>query len=183
MPDWQEILRRDGPAVWQTGYRLLGNRADADECFQETFLAALEVSRRGQVQHWRALLQRLATARAVDCLRERRRRGSREQAADLSTVCGSEPQPAQSAEDAELSERLRTALARIPRKQAQVFYLHCIDGWSYQEIARHLEISINAVGVLLHRGRKQLRQLMGARHEISQPARHVPTAGLEPENP
>ncbi len=40
MPDWQEILRRDGPAVWQTAYRLLNHRADAEECFQETFLLA-----------------------------------------------------------------------------------------------------------------------------------------------
>ena len=35
MPDWQELMNRDGKAVWQTAYRLLGNRADADECFQE----------------------------------------------------------------------------------------------------------------------------------------------------
>ena len=74
MPDWQEILRGDGPAVWQTAYRLLKHRADADECFQEAFLAALEVSRRGEVRNWRALSQRLVTARAVDRLRERSRR-------------------------------------------------------------------------------------------------------------
>jgi RNA polymerase sigma-70 factor, ECF subfamily len=105
MPDWQEILSREGPAVWRTAYRILGNQADADECFQEAFLAALEVSRREHVAHWRALLQRLATARAVDRLRERVRRRSREQAADMSAV----------------------AIARIPRKQAQVFSLHCLD--------------------------------------------------------
>ena len=27
MPDWPTILSRDGPAVWRTAYRLLGNRA------------------------------------------------------------------------------------------------------------------------------------------------------------
>jgi RNA polymerase sigma-70 factor, ECF subfamily len=47
------------------------NRADAEECFQEAALAALEFSRRKDVQHWRALLVRLATARAVDRLRRR----------------------------------------------------------------------------------------------------------------
>ena len=40
MPDWQEILSQDGPSAWRTAYRLLGNRADADECFQEACLAA-----------------------------------------------------------------------------------------------------------------------------------------------
>ena len=44
MPDWNEILARDGPAVWRTAYRLVGNRADADECFQDVFLAALQVA-------------------------------------------------------------------------------------------------------------------------------------------
>ena len=42
MPDRQEIVSRDGDAVWRTAYRYLGNRADADECFQEAFLAAWE---------------------------------------------------------------------------------------------------------------------------------------------
>jgi RNA polymerase sigma-70 factor, ECF subfamily len=36
MPDWQEIVEREKRAVWQTAYRILGNRADADECFQRS---------------------------------------------------------------------------------------------------------------------------------------------------
>src|SRR3954451_16250657 len=76
MPDWEEVLSRDGPAVWRTAYRLLGNPADADECFQEAFLDALKVSRRVAVLHWRGLLQRLVAARAVDRLRRNRRRGN-----------------------------------------------------------------------------------------------------------
>jgi RNA polymerase sigma-70 factor (ECF subfamily) len=161
MPDWQAILDRDGPAVWRTAYRLLGNRADADECFQEAFLAALEVSRREPVAHWRALLQRLAAARAVDRLRRRGRRPS-EPVADWDAVAGAAPPPSQSAEDAELAEQLRVALARLPPRQAEVFCLHCLEEWSYQDIARQLGVSTVAVGVLLHRARKQLRELLGA---------------------
>jgi len=59
MPDWQSIVSQDGPAAWRTAYRLLGNRADADECFQETCLAALAVSRREVVHNWRGLFLRL----------------------------------------------------------------------------------------------------------------------------
>lgn len=162
MPDWQEILSRDGPAVWQTAYRLLGNRADADECFQEAFLAALEVSRRQEVRHWRALLQRLAAARAVDRLRERGRRGRPEPVADWGAVPGRAPSPSQDAEDAELAEQLRQALAQVPPQQAQVFCLHCLEDWSYQEIAQQLGVSTDAVGVLLHRARQRLRELLAA---------------------
>ena len=40
MPAWEDILSRDGKAVWQTPYRLRGNQADAEECVQDAFLAA-----------------------------------------------------------------------------------------------------------------------------------------------
>ncbi len=162
MPDWEMIVRRDGPVVWRTAYRLLNNRADADECFQETFLAALEVARREEVGNWRALLQRLAAARAVDRLRERGRRRSREESADWSAFAGNEPQPSQNAQEAELAQRLRDALAQIPAQQAEIFSLHGLEGWSYQEIAEQLSLPINSVGVLLHRARKRLRELLAA---------------------
>jgi len=31
--DWQLIVNEQGPLVWQTAYRLLGNEADAADCF------------------------------------------------------------------------------------------------------------------------------------------------------
>jgi RNA polymerase sigma-70 factor (ECF subfamily) len=161
MPDWQDILSRDGPAVWHTAYRYLGNRADADECFQEAFLAAFEFSRRQEVQNWRALLKRLAAARAVDRLRRRRHQAGRREAPDWETLPDQSPSPHQSAEDAELSERLRLALALIPPRQAEVFCLHCLEGFSYQEVAGQLAITVDAVGVLLHRARNRLRELLG----------------------
>src|SRR5437762_13797875 len=76
MTDWNAMVHDEGPAVWRTLWRLLGNRADADDCFQETFLAALVYSRdQGrEVHHWSALLQKIATTRAVDRLRPRYRR-------------------------------------------------------------------------------------------------------------
>lgn len=167
MPDWQEILRCYGSVVWRTIYRLLSNRADADECFQETLLASLELSRREEVKNWRALLQRLAAARAVDRLRERYRRRAREQITDWSAVSGNTPQPSQDAEQAELAQHLRAALAQIPAQQAEVFCLHVLEGWSYQDIAEQLSLSINSVGVLMHRARKRLRELLALDEEQS----------------
>ncbi len=68
--DWQMIVKKHGPAVWQTAYRLLGNNTDAADCFQETFVSALEVSRRQRVRNFSALLVRLATTRAIVCQKE-----------------------------------------------------------------------------------------------------------------
>jgi len=183
MPDWQEILSRDGKAVWQTAYRLLGNRADADDCFQEAFLAALEISRREDVRHWRALLQRLAAARAVDRLRQRHRQAGRQQTADWDNLAGHEPAPSQTTLDAELSERLRAALGRLPPKQAEVFCLHCLEGWSYQEVASHLTLSIDSVGVLVHRARKRLCQVLDVHFEVPRAAGSDPASGSGPISP
>lgn len=109
MVDWDAIVARDGPTVWRTAYRLVGNRADAEDCFQETFLAALPIFRREPVDCPRALLQRVATARALDRLRRRYRRARREStgAVELADMRSDDVPPPQLAESAELSERLQ----------------------------------------------------------------------------
>src|SRR5438270_871168 len=73
MTDWSQIVQEHGPMVWRTARRLLDNDADAGDCFQRTFVSALEFARKEAVRNWAALLQRLVTARALECLRQRRR--------------------------------------------------------------------------------------------------------------
>ena len=180
MPDWPEVIEREGRAVWRTAYRLLGNRADADECFQEAFLAALEVSRREPVRDWGALLRRLAAARALDHLRRRYRHGVNRPVADWDAVPGPSPLPSQGVEDAELSESLRAALASLPPNQADAFCLHHLEDWSYREIAGHLAISVDAVGVLLHRARKRLRERLESSAEVPRVAGRGPTPDRGP---
>jgi RNA polymerase sigma factor (sigma-70 family) len=170
MVDWNVIVSREGPAVWRTLYRLLGDRADAEDCFQETFLAALGVWKREAVQHPRAMLNRLATARALDRLRQRYRHHAREvRGAEPDEVCSPDPMPGQLAEASELSDRLRLAISTLPEKQAQAFCLFYLEGWDYQQIAGHQAATVNAVGVLLHRARQRLRELLG--DSVGEPAR------------
>ena len=89
---WQAIIEEFGPPVWQSAYRIVGNRTDADECLQEAFLAAVTVSRRGPVRSWPALLKQLAVARAIDCLRRRVHRKSRDgDPEDLSEAVSRQP--------------------------------------------------------------------------------------------
>lgn len=161
MTDWQKIVGRHSRTVWQTAYRLLGDREEAADCFQETFLAALELSRREKVRNFSALLKRLCTFRAMDRLRKRVRLAGRENtSADFSSIAGSNPGPVQQAQAAELSERLRMALADLPEKQAEVFCLRCVDQMSYREIAGQLGVKRSSVGVMLHRARSRLRELL-----------------------
>src|SRR5262249_26248851 len=112
------------------------------------------------VQCWDALLHRLAMARAVDRLRKRRRRLAREEAISWDQVCSREPPTTQAAEEQELVQQLHQALAQLPPQQAEVFCLHCLEEWSYQEIAQQFALSTSTVGVLLHRARKRLQELL-----------------------
>ncbi len=160
MIDWQAIIEEHGPAVWQTAYRLLGNHADAADCFQETFVSALSVSRRQRVQNFPALLARLATARAIDQLRRRLRRSDYSQSSDDGiAVEDAAPCPAEQAQQRELADRVRQLLDQLPAQEAQVFCLRYLNDMSYQQIAGALGISANAAGVLLHRAKARLREL------------------------
>ena len=161
MTNWAEIVRRHRGVVWQTAFRLLGNRADAADCFQETFLAALELSRRQRVRNWPALLRRLCTCRALDELRRRLRVAGRcDAGGDWSAAASPNPGPVQQAQAAELSGQLREALADLPERQAEVFCLRFVSDLSYREIARQLGLRTSAVGVLLHRARSRLREVL-----------------------
>jgi len=161
MIDWEEIVGRHGGIVWKTAYRVLGDHADAADCFQETFLAAVKFSQRQEVRDWPALLQHLATARAIDRLRRRISDAKhREAYADVSSVATGEPGPARRAEQSELIDRLRQALTKLPEQQAEVYCLRCINGLSYEQIAGQLGIGVNHVGVVLHRARTSLRTVL-----------------------
>ncbi len=161
MTDWQEVVEQHGQVVWQAAYRLLDNHADASDCFQKVFLDAVQVTRREPVRQWPALLRRMATARALDLLRDRYRRRSRsEPMAAAAEATTDTPLPEQEAEVAELSDHLRLALTRLPARQAEAFCLRWIEGMSYEEISERLEVDTNHVGVLLNRARKRLRQLL-----------------------
>ena len=52
------------------------------------------------------------------------------------------------------------ALGRLPERQAEVFCLHVLEGWEHAEIAKQMQITSDAVGVLLHRARSRLRELL-----------------------
>jgi RNA polymerase sigma-70 factor (ECF subfamily) len=172
MTDWDEIVRRHGPVVWQTAWRMLGNQADALDCYQKSFLDALELVRHETVRDWPAVLRRLATARALDLLRSRYRRAGRFQPlADPWSAVSSEPGPPMQAEAADLLDRLRVALAELPDRQAEVFCLVALEGMTYREVAERLRLNTGTVSMLLTRARKQLRKRLAS--VDPNPERHV----------
>lgn len=161
--DWQAIVEQNGPRVWQTAYRLLGDHTDAVDCFQETFLAALQISQAQQVRSFPALLMRLATTCAIDRLRERGRCHLR--CSDLDNwedVASEGPEPPVCIETQELGQRLRQALTQLAPLEASAFCLRYLNDMSYREIAKELKMTTSATGVLLHRAKAKLRERLEA---------------------
>ena len=158
--DWQSIVDKHGGLVWRAAYRLLGNGADAADCFQETFISALEVSRRQRVRNFPALLSRLVTTRAVDMLRKRYRNSSFSESAVLDGKPSANPGPVQTAQRRELAEQLRYGFSQLADGEAEVFCLRYLNDFSYRQIAKELGIKRNAAGVMIHRAKSKLAELL-----------------------
>ena len=161
MTDWEAVVSQHVGIVRHKVYRLVGNHADAWDCIQETFLEAVKVDRREPVRNWPALLWHLATARALDLLRVRYRHRDRYSPdPDPTQAISREPNPSSHAEASELADRLRVAVGRLSRRQAEVFCLSCFEQMSSEEVARQVGISPTAARMLLSRARRRLERLL-----------------------
>ncbi len=161
MIDWNIILDDYGPMVWRTAFRLLGRTDDVQDCLQQVFLSALELSRRQRIRNWSGTLRHLATARAIDRLRERiRHQCFHEDGIEMDALIHKHDNPVEKLQAEELALRLRSALTQLPARQAEVFAMHFLEQMSYRQIAKTLELKTNSVGVLLHEARRRLRNLL-----------------------
>jgi RNA polymerase sigma-70 factor, ECF subfamily len=159
MTNWDAVVLEYGPLVWRTACRLLTHEADAADCFQRTFLAAVELAGAERVRDWAGFLKRVATARALEQLRSRYRDAPRSAALpDELPSDSSASGPLEQVIAGELATALRIALAAIDPAQADVFCLICLEDFSYRDAAGQLGITPNHAGVLLNRARAALRE-------------------------
>jgi RNA polymerase sigma factor (sigma-70 family) len=56
--------------------------------------------------------------------------------------------------------RVRGGMAELPKKQAEVFWLSCLEGLSHQQIATRMQLPPGEVRVLLHRARTRLGAIL-----------------------
>jgi RNA polymerase sigma-70 factor (ECF subfamily) len=160
MTDWDGIIDEHGPLVWRTVFRIVGHHGDAEDCFQATFLAAWKLDGRETIKNWPGALHRLATSRALECLRARirGRRLSGQLFADVHPA--SSGNPADEVAEAELAARLMAGIAELPPLQGDIVCLVCINGLSNLEVADLIDLTPNRVGVELHRARQRLKQYL-----------------------
>jgi len=143
--------------LYAVAFRLLGNRADAQDAVQRALLksyAAREsYSPRWAVSTW---LYRILTNVCVDELRRRR------PTTDIADVRVSTPSSAGAIGD---RVDVGRALETVPREARVLLALHYVDGLSHQELAAIRGISVNTVKSQLARGKTIMRAaLQRGRH-------------------
>lgn len=141
--------------------------ADVEDLMQDLFLKVQRVDS-DAIENPSAYLYRLASNLLLDRLRARRRSEARDadwRSVSHATVDGADIADAPDAEaavDARLRlERLTQALAELPARTQQVFWLHKFDGLTHAQTAERLGISRSAVEKHMTRALRRLLAKVG----------------------
>jgi RNA polymerase sigma-70 factor (ECF subfamily) len=168
---FQEIVRRYRTPITNFVYRMLNDYELAVDLAQETFLRVYTSAGRYEANfNFSTYIYRIASNLAISEIRKRKRRkvvsffglfgGSAEDAVEFDPV---DARPL--AEDSLLSdERTRAvtrAVASLPEKYRTAVILRDIEGHSYEEIARILELSEGTVKSRINRARGLLKEKLG----------------------
>lgn len=167
---FQELIARFQSRVFGVAVRIVGQRQDAEDVTQQTFLSLIEhvESFRGEssVATW---ILRIAANHALKVLRKRR---------GLPTVAWAEStdedsystlphpefiarwsaSPETLVQQAEVREQVESALTTLDEKYRIVFVLRDIEGLSVRETAKALELTEATVKVRLLRARLMMRE-------------------------
>ena len=149
IPPFQRVLDRHGDDVHRFLVATVGSW-DADDCYQETCIAALRAyPRLENASNLRAWLLRIAERKAIDAHRARGRRPVPvDHVPDAGTV-----DPPQDGES-----RLWAAVRELPMKQRTAVFCRSVLGMPYEELAGVLDSSQDAARRNVHEGLKTLRQ-------------------------
>lgn len=154
LPPFQALLDEHG-AVVQRFLIAVAGPVEADDCFQETWIAALRAyPQLRNADNLRAWLLTIAQRKAIDAHNARSRRA---------VPMAEPPEPSPSAGAAEQREArldgqpVWARVRELPEKQRMAVFLRSAADLSYAEVAMALECSQDAARRSVHEGLKRLR--------------------------
>ena len=140
-------------------YRVLGDRADAEDVVQRVFIAVQRASYQGTASLW-TYLYRAAVNGSVNVLRARRRRAALEKEHLCQLLVREsvrEHEPEAVVLEGEILAAVARALLRVKPQHRRVLNLRIVWNLSNTEIAEREEVPLATVGTWLRRGREELR--------------------------
>lgn len=184
--EFEAAVERYHGRVFQLVYRYTGDYEEACDLTQDTFVRAFnawgEFRGDSQVYTWlyRIALNLCHNAQKRTLRRQKTERWSLDATTgdDFETrapleVADERPLPLQRLEGDEMRARLREALLELPENYRTVIVLRDIEGFTYEEIARVTDSTLEAIKSRLFRARQTLRRILEPYME----------GGLEPEAP
>lgn len=153
---WPQLVQRHLAPLVALAWRILGDRAEAEDIAQEVFVRLL-----AKVPTWepggaalRTWLSRVAINLCID-----RRRAKR------TTPLDDLPEPRDSAADEtvvarrfDMARKVGAALHKLPERQAVAMTLVHYQGFTNREAAGVLDVSVDALESLLARGRRAMKK-------------------------
>lgn len=165
---FEALLAEHAERVYAHVARILGTGPEAEDVVQDACISAWRSIASFEGTSFRAWLFRIATNRAIDVVRARRRRGELplepnedEEQTWAEPVAGG-PEPVDLASEQETLRLVEAALARLPAEQRAVVVLRDIEGFDYEEIARITATELGTVKSRIHRGRLAVRNALVA---------------------
>lgn len=146
-----ELVRRFQGQVFGLCYRMLGNRQDAEDMAQESFVRALRslanFDRQRAIEPW---LLAIAGNRCRTLLANRRRRP------ETGSISADVPAPESEDHAKSLSEEVTLGLSSVRSEYRQAFLMFHEHEMSYVDIASALECPLGTVKTWIHRARREL---------------------------
>jgi RNA polymerase sigma factor (sigma-70 family) len=154
LPPFQAFLDENRDVVWRFLVGSVG-REEAEDCFQETFVAALRAYpqlQAGRREHnLRAWVLTIAHNKALDAHRARYRRAVPVADVEAGSVA---------LEAHQHDEQLWTAVQQLPDRQRSAVVLRFVADLAHREIAASIGCSEDAARRSLHEGLTKLREVV-----------------------
>lgn len=163
----RELTKRLGPRAFGVAFRVLGDRAEAEDAAQDAMVRLWRMAPDWQpgnakVSTW---LYRVTLNLCLDI--KRRRRGGMARLDDVAEPADPAMSAAEHLQQATRADALQMALKELPDRQREAVVLRHLEGLANPEIAEIMEISTEAVESLTARGKRALsKALAGRRDEL-----------------
>lgn len=177
------LVERHQTRVFNLCLRILGNREDAFDAAQETFMSALrKVDQFRGDAAFTTWLHRVAVNSCYDELRKQQRRPMLHVVApgDAEEPREAGPPSADHADEVTGSLDAAAALTRVPEEFRVALVLADVQDLPYEQIARILEVPVGTVKSRVHRGRLALAKAMGLDKGAAGEPGPLPGASKEP---